>query len=610
MQHLRNHWLFYTLLLIGLVVRSIFMVDQGFSNDELSAWYRTRYTTWDSFWYFGVKHGDMHPAFYQVLLWIWVRIFGDSEFAIRSTSLIFYCLNSFLIYRIGIKHFTRFSGLLLQGLYVGLTFTIINTVFARPYNSGVFFLLLAFLAILEIKKKNAISWKWILLLALGLWGAMVSHYFAFLVAVTLGGCSLFYVGKKNIKQVLIAAGNSILAFLPHLTITLYQVGRGGLQWLAPPKIDWPIEFIYLFFNNSWILFSVFSLLFVVVIVKYRKKGVQGVSIFSFVVFFTSFLIAFLLSHLFTPILRELVMLFLLPFLFLPLFSLIKVNAKQSVILVGMVTFLTTTDSFLRNKLLEPIHFGVFKEIGEEINTATKKYSSDSITFASNYNNIDYINYYLAEDLTEPIINWEEQETFYQLNERVEKSETPYFCYSVNNKFHSPMFLEIIRRKYPHVESSLIAGNSLFFLFGKNKGREKRRPFQIVKAADTSFVELEFFNNGKMKVGELPIGKDKSAYYLIASKGKLLKNVPLHLVVAIERESTFLMNGEFPALYLAYDQSRLVNQKKEEQEFYCAFQLPKEVLPTDDLIFYFWNPEKGKVKVSNVELYLIEDLITN
>lgn len=586
------------------------MVDQGFSNDELSAWYRTRYSTWDSFWYFGVKHGDMHPAFYQVLLWLWVRVFGDSEFAIRSTSLLFYCLNSFLIYRIGTKHFSRFSGLLLQALYVGLTFTIINTVFARPYNSGVFFLLVAFLAILEIKKKNAISWKWMLFLALGLWGAMVSHYFAFLVAVVLGGCSLFYVGKKNIKQVLIASGIAVFAFLPHLSITLYQVGRGGLQWLAPPKIDWPIEFIYLFFNNSWILFIVFSLLFIVLILKYRMNGLQSVSIFSFVVFFTSFLVAFLLSHLFTPILRELVMLFLLPFLFLPLFSLIKVNAKQAVVLIGMVTILTTSDSFLRNKLLEPIHFGVFKEIGEEINNATNKYSSDSITFASNYNNSDYINYYLEEDLTESIINWEDQETYYQLNERVRKSETPYFCYSVNNKFHSPMFLEIIRQKYPVVESSLIAGNSLFYLFGKKGEKGRGRPFHHVKATDTSIVELEFFNNGKLKIGQLPISKNKTAYYLITSKGKLFKQSPLHMVVAIERNGSFLMNGEFPALYLAYDQSRLVDQKMEEQEFYCAFQLPKEVLPTDDLIFYFWNPEKAKIKASNFELYLINDLITN
>lgn len=606
MRHLREHWLFYTLLLIGLIVRLIFIADQGFSNDELSAWYRTRYSTWDEFWFYGVKHGDMHPAFYQVLLWIWVRVFGDSEFAIRSTSLIFYCFNSYLIYRIGVKHFTRFSGLLLQALYVGLTFTIINSVFARPYNSGVFFILLAFLALLEIKKKDAISWKWIVLLALGFLGAMLSHYFAFLVAVVLGVNSLFFVGRKNRIQPVIAGGIAIIAFLPHLSITLYQVGRGGLQWLAPPKIDWPVDFVYLFFNNSWVLFGVFTLLYLVLFFKYKRKVFSRNSIFSLSVFFTAFISAFILSHLFTPILRELVMLFLLPFLFLPLFSFIQLNSKQSVILIGIVTFLTVTDSFLRNKILEPIHFGVFKEIGQEINEATETYSKDSITFASNYNNIDYINYYLDEKLTESIVNWEDQVTYYQLYERVKNAETPYFCYSVNNKFHSPMFLEIIRQKYPVIERSLIAGNSLFYLFCKKKGAKNIKPFEIINASDTSITDQEFFNNGRLKIGQLPKAKESSSYYLIQTKGKIVDQIPLHLVVAVEREGTFLMRGEFPALYLAYDQSRLVDDKKAEQNFFCAFQLPEEVQSSDDLIFYFWNPKKGKVQASDFEIYLIEE----
>ena len=151
MQKLKKHWVFVTLLIIGLIVRLIFMSEQGMSNDELSAWYRTRFSDWDIFWTQGVKVGDMHPAFYQVLLWVWVRIFGDSEWAIRSTSLLFYILNSYLLYRIGSKYFTQLGALLLQGLYIGLTFTVLNTVFARPYNSGIFFLLIAFWAILELK---------------------------------------------------------------------------------------------------------------------------------------------------------------------------------------------------------------------------------------------------------------------------------------------------------------------------------------------------------------------------------------------------------------------------------------------------------------------------
>lgn len=139
MRVIKKHWVFLSLLFLGLFIRLVFMHYQGLSNDELSAWHRTHLSSWNDFWVQGVKIGDMHPAFYQVLLWIWVRVFGDSEFALRSTSLLFYIFTSLLVYRIGLQHFSKFSALLFQALYVGLAFTIMNTVFARPYNSGVFF---------------------------------------------------------------------------------------------------------------------------------------------------------------------------------------------------------------------------------------------------------------------------------------------------------------------------------------------------------------------------------------------------------------------------------------------------------------------------------------
>jgi hypothetical protein len=606
MVFLRKHWLFLSILLVGLVVRLIFIAHQGLSNDELSAWFRTRYNSWDEFWFFGIKNGDMHPSFYQVLLWIWVRVFGDSEFSLRFTSLLFYIFNSFLIYQIACRHFTRLSGLLLQGLYAGLTFTVINTVLARPYNSGTFFLLLTFLSILEMKKSNTISWKWILICALGIWGAMVSHYFAFFTVIILGGCSLFYIGKERLKSILIAGLIALILFLPHLSITTFQVGRGGLQWLNAPKIDWPIEFLQLFFNNSLILFAILLVLFSVLIIvygvnKWTKETTFGISVFILV-----FCGAFIVSHLFTPILRELVMLFVLPFLFLPLLSLLKIPKKLSIFVVAFVTILPLTDSFIRNKLLEPIHYGDFKEIGKAINSAVEMYSKDSITFASSYNNVGYINYYLKEDLSETIINWENPETVYQLAERVKLSGTPYFCYSVNNDFHSQMFLEVIRRKYPVIVQSLFVGNSKYVLFGRKGKRNFGNPFLKGKIVDTVFTSNEFFNDISTKVADLPVTTTNNSYFLITRKGENSPKNPLYLIVTLERNGSQLMNGEYPVLYAGYNQSQLIEEKG-EQDFYCVFQLPEGTLPSDNLKIYFWNPEKGKVKTQQLNCYLIHDL---
>ena len=604
MQKLKKHWVFVTLLIIGLIVRLIFMSEQGMSNDELSAWYRTRFSDWDIFWNQGVKVGDMHPAFYQVLLWVWVRIFGDSDWAIRSTSLLFYILNSYLLYRIGCKYFTQLGALLVQGLYIGLTFTVLNTVFARPYNSGTFFLLIAFWAILELKFNIQKKWQWTLVLALGLFGAMTSHYFAFLVALVLCLCALFYIGKYNLKYLITGGLIAVICFLPHLPITLFQVGRGGLGWLAAPELSWPIDFIYLFFNESWLLFSILTLAFLTSIFYFGFKKWNGVGFFSMSIFLVSFVGAFVLSHLFTPILREVVMLFLLPFALLPILSSIKFIAKKRhLILIACVTLLPLADSLLRNQLLAPVHYGIFKEIGEQINNADAKLGRSNISYASNYNNVDYINFYLDKPLKESIKDWEHQESLFELRNRAATAKTPYFCYSFSNKFHTPMFLEVIRKYYPGYENSMVTKYSSFYLFSNLKKRKEKLPFYIGKVKNSNFTTDEFFNDMKIGVNQLAKLPTKDTYYLIRSKGQIEDLIPFYIVVLLERNGEMLKKEDgTPAFYVAYDQGKL-NEIGTEQTFYQAFSLPEMALPTDKLSIYCWNPSKGKVRVSDLEFYV-------
>ena len=83
------------------------------------------------------------------------------------------------------------------------------------------------------------------------------------------------------------------------------------------------------------------------------------------------------------------------FALLPILSSIKFESKKLyLILIAFVTLLPLADSLLRNQLLAPVHYGIFKEIGEHINNAEKKLGRSNITYASNYNNVDYINFYL------------------------------------------------------------------------------------------------------------------------------------------------------------------------------------------------------------------------
>ena len=121
----KKHGYFLILLLLGLITRVVFLSYHGLSNDELSAWYRTGFSSWDDFWYFGVTHGDMHPVFYQALLWCWVRLFGDADWIIRVPSIFFYMGNMFLIYGICRKYFSEKAAYLPLLMYIGSSFLII-----------------------------------------------------------------------------------------------------------------------------------------------------------------------------------------------------------------------------------------------------------------------------------------------------------------------------------------------------------------------------------------------------------------------------------------------------------------------------------------------------
>jgi hypothetical protein len=604
----KQHGMFISLLFIGLIFRFSFMYHQGLSNDELSGWVRTQFSDWNSFWHFGVKAGDMHPVFYQAFLWVWVRIFGDSEWALRSTSIFFYLLNSWMIYQICRRFFSKQIGLAVVALYVGLTFTIIHTVFARPYNSGTFFLLLAVWSIFEIERREKSFSFWFVGLSIGFLGAMLSHYYAFITASIIGLCALFYVSKPNIKVILICGIASILAFLPHWPITAFQLNQGGLRWLSPPKWNWLFDFGYQFFNFSWILFAFFVGIIVYSFLKaehFKSKEER----FVLRVFLLTYLLGHLISVFYTPVLRELVMLYSLPFLFIYLFRGFHFYSGKAFnwallifpILIGL-------QSIFVSKLLEPKNFGVFREIGQSVNQSDQKLGRENMDFASNFNSITYLNYYCNIPIKEPIIDWTNPEVVYQLADRAKNSSKDYFVYNWSNNFHLPMYYEVLRNHFPYVYKHQVFFNSAVTILSKKKTVFKSMQKHKLTTKFENIFQSGVVSNEEF-IGAIIIPaktlKDCSSteYFTVEAKGKLSNASPLFLVVTLERDGEMLMSGENAVLYAAYDQARLLDTAK-NVKFFNAFSLPENVLDTDVIHIYFWNPEKKKVEINRPKVFQV------
>lgn len=610
---LHQHKTFIVLLLIGLIMRLLFIDYQGLSNDELSAWYRTRFEMGDEFWKLGVSQGDMHPAFYQILLWFWVRVFGDSELSLRSTSLLFYLLNLILIYQIGIRFFSKYTGNLITAFYASLGFLIVNTTTARPYNSGVFFLLLAFYMILLLReKKSHFGFLNTFILFAAFLGAMTSHYFAFLSVGILGVCGLFYVEKPARKHLFIAGGLALIVFsYLHLSITREQLSQGGLGWLSAPGFWWFIDFSKQLFQNS-----IGMLLVGLGLIYFVKKGNsqpnshQGFSLL--VMFFISF-VAYFISLFYTPILRELVFQFILPFAFFgfigPVFLEKREGEKGRLrqFMPYAIVAIFCVHSIFMYDLFQPVHYGVFREIAENQIQVEKKYGKEKITYAQNTNNLQYLNYYLKDStLQEPITDWSKGETVMQLNNRVQNAQTPYFLYNWTNNYHVPMYLECIRRGFPRLARKKLYFNSGTYLYSRNlmdNSFDQRLLYEVDEGG--LFEGDEFFIGGLYTVGELRDQKKTGEYFLVEAKGSVNGTNRFYIVIQAENEDgELLMEGENAVMYWAYNQQELTPGAG-MKEMFTAFELPKQLKNTDKIKIYCWNPDKGTILLNNLKLYALK-----
>lgn len=579
----KKHGYFLLLLLLGLITRVVFLSFHGLSNDELSAWFRTGFSTWDDFWYFGVTHGDMHPAFYQVLLWCWVRLVGDADWIIRIPSLFFYVGNMFIIYILSKKYFSEKAAYLPLLIYIGSSFLIVHTTLARPYNSGSFFILFSFLAILELNESNTRSWKWILFLSLGISGAMLSHYFAFLTAAVLGFSGILFLNSKKRWDVVIAGALSCLYFLPHLSVTWHQLNRGGLQWLAAPSWNWLMDVGVQLMNNSVWLALLLLMAIVYSLGNKRIKSFQPIAVkMAWLIVALTLVLGYLISYLLTPVLRELVVLFILPFLLIVIGH--QIQLSKSATVIGTIMLLL--HSFMFDSVLKFHHFGDFKFLATDINAIHKKIGFSSITHATNTNNAAYLNYYLKNDVNEDIKDWDEPEAVNKLFARVQRTQIPYFLYALNNAYHSEQFIAVIQSRYPVVLKDVSYGNSRYVFFRKLDRQFKQNTVRQLQVSKEEFLATFTW----------PVGKFNSGRSVYLTNHSIVEgNEPVYGVVTIERDGKQLLNGNSPVLYQTFDVNQQFKGNKDLGTAYLGFKLPTICLPTDSIKCYLWNPTKLKVR---------------
>jgi hypothetical protein len=224
---------------VGIAFRFIPIQSYQFSHDELSGLSRTIYASFGDELKYGVEQ-DTHPALVQVFLWLWVKVVGYNEIAIKLPFLICGVLSVWYIYRLGKDFFNERVGLVSATILSFSFIFLVYSSYARMYITGVLFSILFLHNVFHILFTEQLHKKhYVWFVVFGLLCAY-NHHLSCFFAFTVVALSLCYIKKERLLAYSVACIITVLLYLPHLSITLSQFSVGGIGtsvggWLPPPR---------------------------------------------------------------------------------------------------------------------------------------------------------------------------------------------------------------------------------------------------------------------------------------------------------------------------------------------------------------------------------------
>ena len=324
----------WVIILTGSLLR-LYQADSiPFTHDELSAIRRLNFNNLSDLIEYGVKV-DEHPALIQVFLYYWTSLFGVKELVLKLPFLMMGIASIPISYILTKKWFNPTSALFVAGFMATLQFPIMFSQIARPYISGMFFILLLSYNWTEYlfnpKHSNWSLFGIIVFASLSTY----NHYFSFMMAGIIGLTGFFFLSSKTIKGYLFAFLAVAMAFIPHLSIFFYQLNIEGLEWLGAPTTIFFVNHIKFIFHFSILIYLLVFGLSIFGIWQSKKVFINKFQWISLTWFVTPIIIGLTYSIMVKPVIQFSMLIFSFPFLIIFLFSWIKPlnNALTSLLVI-------------------------------------------------------------------------------------------------------------------------------------------------------------------------------------------------------------------------------------------------------------------------------------
>lgn len=615
-----EHYLFGIILLVNVVLRFFDFSQWSLSNDELSALFRLRFDTFSALIHEGVKI-DGHPAFTQVFLYLWTKIFGMSVFAIRLPFVIAGIAGSVYFY-LFIKEFVNKNAALLS--FTALTCSqlfVLYSQIARPYAIGFLFTMgfayYWFRLIQEPNKKT----NWLGFVLFGFFG-IISHYFASMSIALLLLFGLVFLNKKNVKAYFISGFSISILFLSHLNITLYQLKIGGVSWLPAPTDT----FIYQFFKfvaNGDLRVEYFVLLFPFIALISKSFHFKLWRIYLLpLLFFIPYAIAYYYSIHKSPLMQFSVLIFFTPFLIAFFFSFFSSNSNPKVIslavaailIVGIYSLVFERDFYQKRA------FADFKGVANSVSEWTKEKGLENTLLFSNSNNHEYLNYYYKLDGFQAkfdIQKFENPKNIIEARDLIKQSTKDYAIVSFAN-FPAPAEVyELVKQVYPETIARHKSFNSDASLFYKSS-KARDTLFHVIPEMNLKWnVNWEMIDTNNLFEKSPSHHVAANAEYALTyvdSVGHIFKNGINHATISgfikspENITSSLVMSIERNGENLYWRNAELTDFRTNEgwNQFITVFAKPQDVEANDLVKIYLWNPKQSDFNVAKFNICTFGD----
>lgn len=474
---------FLFILLLAVLLRFWNFKQAPFTHDELSALLRTNFPNFQELIAKGVAI-DGHPAFVQVFLYYWTKVVGDAEWIVKLPFVVSGLGAVVLCYKIGKRWFNETVGLVVAALVATSEYTVMYSLIARPYTTGLFFSLLLLYYWGEIVFFQAKAWKYYFGAAIAAALCAYNHHFGMLTAALVGACGLFLIPKSLLLRYLTFCAVALLLYLPHLSILLGQLKIGGVEgWLGKPDHTFFQSYSNYILHFSWL--TKVALLLVVGFGIGQLKSNSKLSIKPTLIvgllFFTVFFTGYFYSIYGTAVLQYSVLIVVFPLLLFFAFGWIKNCSKK----VNWLLVLLITTSFSYTLIKDRQFYTVFyvptfKQLVVDATKATKTNPKTAVLLFTD----EAKTRFYSDEITIPkqtvfitIERWDESRLATYVEALSKQHDQLYFGATASVP---PTFYPIIQQFFPFTKAThnYFAASSV--VFTKNKHDEKDEVLYAVK----------------------------------------------------------------------------------------------------------------------------------